>query len=51
MFEKGYSTKGEDRGIGLNKIKEYQDKYGLNEGKLKNVTENSNFIVGFYTLK
>ena len=27
MFEKGYSTKGEDRGIGLNKIKEYQDKY------------------------
>ncbi len=31
--------------------KEYQDKYGLNEGKLKNVTENSNFIVGFYTLK
>ena len=32
-------------------VKEYQDKYGLNEGKLKNVTENSNFIVGFYTLK
>ena len=27
MFEKGYSTKGENRGIGLNKIKEYQDKY------------------------
>lgn len=41
FFEKGFSSKGENRGIGLSKIKDYQKKYKF-DIMVDNCTEKSN---------
>ena len=44
FFRKGYSTKGENRGIGLSKVKEFQKQYGFDILIDNKTEENVNWL-------
>ncbi len=44
MFEKGYSTKGEDRGIGLYHVKKLVQKYKIDLVVENEILEGKNYI-------
>lgn len=51
MFEKGYSTKGEDRGIGLYHVRKLFQKYGIDLKVENRILEERNYISFSFLMK
>lgn len=51
MFKNGKSTKGKNRGLGLSKIKEYQEQYGFDILVENKEQKNKNWIYFIIIIK